>query len=97
MKIILLHNHYSEEHLEEVMKEMKTKGAPVIRVYDLWDDMVQAIEGCHRLRACDILGIEPIIEYIDDDTKIEDLGLDYEGCAEVVGELGDWENNYILI
>ena len=62
MEIALFHNHYNEAHLEEVKSIMLVKGAPKIRAiwseaYGLW----MAIEGCHRLRAAEALGIRPII------------------------------------
>ena len=97
--IVLLHNHYSEETLLKVVEEMKVLCAPVIRVYDLgFDNLVQAIEGCHRLRACEILEIDPILDYVDGETDLLDLDdLDYEGEAVKVNELGDWENYSIEI
>ena len=74
MKIVLIHNHYDAVHLDQVKAEMKKLGAPVIRVYDLgFDDLYQAIEGCHRLRACEALGIAPKIDVIDRETEINDL------------------------
>lgn len=94
MKIVLLHSDYQQDHLDRVIDDVKELGSPTIRVYDLgFDNLCQAIEGCHRLRACEILDIEPNIEVIDSDTRLEDLdGLDYDGCADTVSELGDWEN-----
>jgi len=99
MKIVLLHNHYDESHLEVVIEEMKVLGAPTIRVYDLgFDGLVQAIEGCHRLRACEALGIEPNLEFVDGECPLADIdGLDVDTCAEKVCELGDWENYSIEV
>ena len=68
MIIQLLHNHYDEDKLQYVIKEMKTLGQPTIKV--VWDDMNgqwQALEGCHRLRACELLEIEPILEDVSDE------------------------------
>lgn len=93
--IVLLHNHFDAAHLEAVKAEMLTKGAPTIRVYDLgFDNLCQAIEGCHRLRACEALGITPNLEYVDADADLDSLdGLDVDaGTVEKVCELGDWEN-----
>lgn len=91
--IVLLHNHYDQEKLDAVIGIMETMGPPTIRVYDLgFDNLVQAVEGCHRLRACEHLGIQPILEYIDADAKISGLCLDDGNGAETVAELGDWEN-----
>lgn len=65
MYIQLFHDHYDSEKLEKVIKEMKTLGAPVIRVvYDDVNDVFIATEGCHRLRACEILSIIPEIEEV---------------------------------
>lgn len=91
--IVLLHNHYDEQKLEQVKAEMLVLGAPTVRVYDLgFDNLCQAVEGCHRLRACEALGIVPNLEYIAEDTKIADLNLDDDNGFETVAELGDWEN-----
>lgn len=96
--IVLLHNYYDQKHLDDVVEQMRHKGAPTIRAYDLgFDDLVQAIDGCHRLRACEILHITPIIEYLDPDTQMSDIDTDeYDLLDDVkVGELGDWENHSI--
>lgn len=62
MQIALFHKHYNETHLEEVKAKMLKLGAPKIRAiwseaYGVW----MAVEGCHRLRAAEALGICPII------------------------------------
>lgn len=62
MKISLYHNHYNEQHLEEVKLEMVKLGAPSVRA--IWSEcygMWMAVEGCHRLRAAKELGITPTI------------------------------------
>lgn len=65
MYIQLFHNHYEIEKLEKVIEEMKILGTPAIRVvYDDLNDIYIAAEGCHRLRACEMLGIIPEIEEI---------------------------------
>ena len=97
MRIALLHNHYDQEHLNKVVEEMKTMGAPKIKVLDLgFDDMAQALEGSHRLRAAEILGITPEFEWIGEDELVADLDLDVD-CDEgaTVSELGDYENYQI--
>lgn len=93
MRIVLAHNHFDQAHLDAVVGQMRSMGAPTIRVYDLeFDGLVQAIEGCHRLRACEILEIDPVIEFIDKDQLVADVGgLDFDG-AQYVYEIGDWEN-----
>jgi len=99
MRLCLVHNHYSQAHLEQVVAQMREMGPPTIRAYDWgFDNLVQAIEGCHRLRACQILGLTPNIEYIDPKTPIADVeGLDYDGVGTLVGDIGDWLNEYIEI
>jgi hypothetical protein len=83
--IVLLHKHFDAGHLEMVKSQMAELGAPTIRA--IWDECSGfwlAIEGCHRLRACVELGVEPIIEEIEysaDDLESyvnADMGLDME-------------------
>ena len=97
MNIVLAHNHFNQGKLDSVIAEMVVLGAPKIRVYDLgFDNLVQAIEGCHRLRAAEHLEIEPIIVFVDEDEKIKDLGLDWDdNTAVTVAEIGDWENEQV--
>ena len=70
MRVALLHNHYDEEHLAQVMEEMKQLGAP--KIHAVWMDCYGhwvALEGCHRIRAAKELGLTPEIievEYSDD-------------------------------
>lgn len=94
MIIVLLHNYFSPKALIEVMEEMKIKGPPTIRAYDLgFDDLYQAVEGSHRLRACEHLRVIPEIELVDPSDTVGDLGLDYDADPDTeVKELGDWEN-----
>lgn len=98
MKIVLLHNHYSKSHLAEVVEKMKRMGAPVIKAYeyDINEPVAQAIEGCHRLRACEILGIDPEIEWIDLDAKIGDIDIDVDKDPnDIVATLGALGNDAI--
>jgi hypothetical protein len=84
MRIALVHNHYDEGHLAEVIEEMKTLGAPTIKavwmeVYNHW----AALEGCHRIRAAKALGLTPEIdevEYSDDPCDVE--GMTVEEVAD---------------
>ena len=65
MEIALYHKHYTEQHLAEVKTEMTKRGAPVIRA--IWSEcygMWLAIEGCHRIRAAQELGLKPVIKDI---------------------------------
>ncbi len=93
MEIALVHKHYSEEHLQEVMAEMETLGAPVIRA--IWSDchaLWLAVEGCHRIRAAKVLGLEVVI---DDVSDCETILIEEDGCqversvAELLEELQD--------
>ncbi len=77
MKIALVHNHYDNEHLAEVIEEMKTLGAPTIKAvwmecYGHW----AALEGCHRIRAAKEMGLTPEIEeveYSDDHCDVDGM------------------------
>ena len=65
MYIALYHSNYNQEHLDAVQSEMVERGVPVIRA--IWSEchgLWMAIEGCHRLRAAQALGITPIIKDI---------------------------------
>jgi hypothetical protein len=89
-EIALAHDHYSEEHLQEVIEEMKILGPPVIRAVwqECWD-MYVALEGCHRLRAAKALGLIHIIDEIDYDDVCDldlrdpELGLDFDNDGTV--------------
>lgn len=97
-KISLLHNHYDKDRLVKITDEMKILGAPTIRVYDCgFEGIYQAIEGCHRLRACEILGITPNLVELDKSTPINTLNnidTDYDNFT-TIEDLGDWDNYYI--
>jgi hypothetical protein len=66
MKVALLHRHYNEDHLASVTEQMQTLGAPTIKAVwmETWQMWV-AMEGCHRLRAANALGLTPVIEEMD--------------------------------
>lgn len=79
MDIILYHNHYDAQHLDEVAAQMQTLGAPAIRA--IWSDVYgawMAVEGCHRVRAAQRLGLTPeIIDVSNDETvMVQDDGED---------------------
>ena len=101
-KIALLHNHFDTDHLDAVVADMKTLGAPTIRVLDLgFDCLYQALEGSHRLRACEILGVTPILDCVGSDETVASLNLDFDNGRNSqdvgVAEIGDWENYQIVI
>lgn len=65
MRINLLHNHYNEQHLDQVKDEMKKRGEPIIRA--IWSEIHgewMAVEGSHRIRAAHELGMGVNIEDI---------------------------------
>lgn len=77
MYIALLHSHFSEEHLDEVKKEMELFGAPVIKaIYNEVEGLWMACEGCHRIRAAAELGLAPII---NDVTAEKTICIDWDG------------------
>ena len=80
MTIILMHNHFDEKHLAEVIDEMRTLGAPVIRAVHIDGDLWVALEGCHRLRAAEKLGLVPELDEVEfsDTVTAFDLGLDFQ-------------------
>lgn len=80
MRIALVHSHYNEQHLAEVMGQMKTMGAPAIHAvwmecYGHW----AALEGCHRLRAAAELGLTPEIIEVDYSDDMASSVLGYDG------------------
>jgi hypothetical protein len=70
MEVLLMHDYYDKDHLENVKKTMETMGTPTIKAFlDPAYDIYIAMEGCHRLRAAKELGLTPIfdlVEYTDD-------------------------------
>jgi len=92
MQIALIHKYFGPAHLEAVKAEMMVMGAPVIKAvwmecYGAW----AALEGCHRIRAAQALGLIPEIEEIEysDEITTEELGLDFGGDVWTVAEIAD--------
>jgi hypothetical protein len=80
MNIALFHGHYDQRHLQYVIDQMQSLGAPTIKAvwmpcYNHW----VALEGTHRILAAQQLGLEPIIDEVDysDDIIISDSGDEY--------------------
>ena len=77
MRIALVHDHFDEAHLAEVIEEMKTLGTPVIKA--VWMECFNhwaALEGCHRIRAAKEMGLTPEIEevaYSDDPCDVDGM------------------------
>lgn len=88
MIINLVHKHFSQSKVDSIKAEIATMGTPVIKAVDLGDDEYQALEGCHRIRACKDLGITPELEIIDYSEKsVFDYELDFQddrSIAEIV-------------
>ena len=66
MDIALVHSHFDQAHLDTVIAEMQTLGAPTIKA--VWMECYghfAALEGCHRIRAAAHLGLTPIIDEVD--------------------------------
>ena len=90
MQIALLHKHFDQAHLDVVMAEMKTLGAPTIKAvwmecHGVW----AALEGCHRLRAAHALGLTPEIEEVEySDETLESIGCDCKDGV-TISEIAD--------
>ena len=79
----VLHDYYDPEHLDDVREEMRRLGTPVIRAcWDASTGVWQALEGNHRLRAAQELGLVPVIVEVAPDVV---LGEDYD-CARCRGK-----------
>lgn len=94
MNIALLHAHYDPKHLDDVVADMRQMGAPVIKAvrmecYGLW----AALEGCHRLRAAQMLGLTPIIDEVEYSDEMFDTG----GDAATVSSLVDDANQAMVL
>lgn len=84
------------EKLAAVVAEMRTLGAPTIRVVDCGDHYM-ALEGSHRLAAAAELGLTPILTVYEQNDEIEIVGYDWYDpinwagtvypAGEVAGEL----------
>lgn len=77
MTTIYLVNEINQEHLADVQAEMAALGAPTIRAIDGGDHLI-AVEGSHRLRAAEQLGIPVNIEILDEDSTIDLDSLDWD-------------------
>ncbi|MBY6242855.1 hypothetical protein [Methylosinus sp. Sm6] len=77
MTTIILVNDIDTVHLAEVKAEMANLGSPKIRAIDGGDCLI-AIEGSHRLRAAEELGLSVEIEIVDEDGEIDLDTLDWD-------------------
>ncbi len=77
MTMIILVNDIDAGHLSEVKAEMAKLGSPKIRAIDAGDHLI-AIEGSHRLRAAEELGLAVEIETVDEEGIIDLDTLDWD-------------------
>lgn len=77
MTLIILVNDTDAAHLDEVKADMAHLGAPTIRAIDAGDHLI-AIEGSHRLRAAQELGVAVNIQTINDDETVDLDTLDWD-------------------
>lgn len=83
MTIVLLHSHYDDTHLAKVTAEMRALGAPTIKA--IWHEgrgTWMALEGCHRLRAAEALGLVPEIEPIEPEDMDQEVNEVFPGTFD---------------
>jgi hypothetical protein len=99
MRIALVHNHYNEQHLTEVISQMEIFGAPTIHAvwmecYGHW----AALEGCHRLRAAAAKGLIPEIIEVDYSVDMASTVLGYDGDDDYpISEICDDSHNATIL
>ena len=99
VEIKLLHSDFDADHLEEVTREMQSRGTPTIRVVANQWDQYCAVEGCHRLRAALALDLVPVIEVVDYETGnniLYDESGDYRSKEEMA-DLADGEYDAVWL
>jgi hypothetical protein len=91
--LVLFHAHYDETHLAEVVESMRSKGAPRLRGVNC-GSYVQLIEGCHRARAANALGLTievDLVELTEDDMPnlVSDMfpDIDFDPCDAVTWDM----------
>lgn len=99
IKVVLSTNNYCETKLQEIISALSTLKLQRPRIRGYWEgeniELFRAIEGAHLLRACEVLGIPPILDALDHETFIEDVeDLDYvvEDQELYVHEIGNCHN-----
>jgi hypothetical protein len=72
MTYVFAPNHVdtTSSHYKSVLAEMRTRGAPVIRVAKC-DCGYSAVEGSHRLTAAAELGLMPVFELVGEDEEVD--------------------------
>jgi len=91
MTIALVHTQYDNKHLDEVKNLMMSLGTPIIHA--VWMECYQmyaALDGCHRLRAAQMLGITPIIEEVEYSDDMASTVTGYDGDDDyMISEICD--------
>jgi hypothetical protein len=87
MKSIVIINKTIPEHLENVINEMKVKGAPTLKGF-VCEDCIYLAEGSHRAVAAMKLGLTIKIEDI---SEIVDL---YENPETLLSEIFEHDLDY---
>ena len=90
MKIALVHDHYDKAHLAEVVEQMIGLGAPAIHA--VWMECYwhwQALEGCHRVRAAQSLGLTPEIIEVEYSDALCSTVIGYGDCDYPISEICD--------
>ena len=91
MTLHLIHKHFGENHLNEVIDYMKKNGAPTLKAVDMGEDEYVILEGCHRARAAEILGLIPVIDEIEysEEVLVCDIVDDYDNYDRTIADLCD--------
>ena len=99
MRVALVHSHYSEEHLAEVIEQMKVLGAP--KIHAVWMECYghwAALEGCHRIRSAKELGLIPAIIEVDYSDEMASTVTGYDGdCDYPISEICDDSHKAVII
>jgi hypothetical protein len=74
---------------ENVVAEMRRLGAPTLRGVDDGSGLVLLIEGSHRLAACKLLGVTPVIEVIERDETVAHDAVDDLPEQATAGQVAD--------
>lgn len=86
--IIAAIHQIEDSHLDDVMAEMATMGAPTIHVAQIDGDLHYALEGVHRLEAAARLGLVPTIIVLEHDDEIDH---DMDDCdSPIVADVLDY-------
>ena len=85
MKILAKHLPYDDGHLSEVVVDMRSMGPPKIKTVEYKGHLI-ALEGSHRLAACKILNMTPILEIVKPDVDWPDYAAFWNRAVEILPE-----------